>query len=219
MADLRALRDLVCINLLLTIPLECCLDHSSGWPSLPRHGVPVCWEGRVVACKSTHIIPFSIHDKPILRYAIEMFTGRQLRTENIQHLINHPANVINIEYNAHESMVRKLAWGIEARSVNNERKYYFRVVKPDYIYATIQLNDGDEIEFGRGSGGATIALPDPRACNLHLAIARVFAASGAAEVVDKYLEDLGDDPPAVPIHFGRSAIPDEILVRGLGVAT
>ncbi|KAF8497140.1 hypothetical protein F5888DRAFT_1889780 [Russula emetica] len=111
-----------------------------------------------------HIIPFSIHDKPILHYAIEMFTG---------------------------------PWGIEARSVNNEWKYYFRVVKS--VPCFITLKDGDEIQFGRGSGGRSIALPDPRACNLHLAIARVFAASGAAEVVDKYLEDFGHDQPAVPV--------------------
>ena len=49
-----------------------------------------------------------------------MFTGRQLRTENIQHLINHPANVINMQCDARESMDLELAWGIEAKSVNNE---------------------------------------------------------------------------------------------------
>ncbi|KAF8497138.1 hypothetical protein F5888DRAFT_328741 [Russula emetica] len=132
-----------------------------------------------VASHCTHIIPFSILDKPILHYAIEMFTGRQLRTENIRHLIDHPANVINIEYHTHVSMDRKLAWGIEARSVNNEWKYYFRVVKSVPRFVT--LKDGDEIQFGRGSDGGTIALPDPWACNLHLAIARIFAASGAKE--------------------------------------
>jgi len=162
----------------------------------------------------THIIPFSIYDKPILHYAIEMFTGRQLRTENIRHLISHPANTINVEYNTYDSMHRRLAWGIEARSVNNGWKYYFRVVKSVPCFVT--LKDGDEIQFGRGSGGRTIALPDPRACNLHLAIARVlkvFAASGAAEVVDKYLEDFGDDMPAVPVHFGGPSIPDEMLMQ------
>jgi len=96
-------------------------------------------------------------------------------------------------------MERQLAWGIEARSANDEWKYYFRAVKPTRIPRCVTLKDGDEIQFGRGSGGGTIVLPDPWACNLHLAIARVFAASGAAEVVDKYLEDLGDDQPAVPV--------------------
>jgi hypothetical protein len=40
-----------------------------------------------------------------------------------------------------------------------------------------------------GENGAEIPLPDPRLCNLHLAVARVFTASGFAEVVDKYLRD------------------------------
>jgi hypothetical protein len=85
--------------------------------------------------RCTHIIPFSIHNKvetsltisrplircqPILHYAIEMFTGHQLRTENIRNLINHPANFINIEWHTCLSMDQRLAWGIEARSVNNE---------------------------------------------------------------------------------------------------
>jgi len=146
--------------------------------------------------RCTHIIPFSIHNKvetsltisrplircqPILHYAIEMFTGHQLRTENIRNLINHPANFINIEWHTCLSMDQRLAWGIEARSVNNEWKYYFRTVKPAGVPRFVALKDGDEIQFGRGSGGATIALPDPWACNLHLAICRVFAAPGAAE--------------------------------------
>jgi len=49
-----------------------------------------------------------------------MFTGRELRTENIQHLIDHPSNVINLDFNARYSMDWNLAWGIEARIVNSE---------------------------------------------------------------------------------------------------
>ena len=40
-----------------------------------------------------------------------------------------------------------------------------------------------------GEDGPSIALPDPRLCNLHLAIARVFAASGFADVYEKYQRD------------------------------
>jgi len=50
----------------------------------------------------------------------------------------------------------------------------------------IPLEEGDEIEFGKGNSGATIGLPCPRVYNLHL-VARVFAASGAAKVFGKYL--------------------------------
>ena len=112
-----------------------------------------------------------------------------------------------MQIDARISMGRELAWGIEAKSVNNEVrvirlcsadpditynkqwKYYFRVVKPDDIYGTIRLNDGDELNFGKGDYGATIELPDPRLCNLHLAVARVFAASGLAEVVEIFEKD------------------------------
>jgi len=50
--------------------------------------------------------------------AIEAFTGDTLRADTIQNFINHPANAMNIESNAHDSMDKKLAWGIEARLVN-----------------------------------------------------------------------------------------------------
>ncbi|KAF8318592.1 uncharacterized protein EI90DRAFT_2697383 [Cantharellus anzutake] len=85
--------------------------------------------------------------------------------------------------------IETLAWGIEVRLVDHRWKYRFREVRPANVSATIPLKDGDEIEFGKGTGGDLIGLPDPQICNLHLAVARVFAASGAAEVFDKYLED------------------------------
>jgi hypothetical protein len=57
------------------------------------------------------------------------------------------------------------------------------------------IQDGDEIKLGEGVGRDTIELPDPRLCNLHLAVARVFAASGFAEVIEKYDRDSEDNPP------------------------
>ncbi len=53
----------------------------------------------------------------------------------------------------------------------------------------INLNDGDEIQFGKGAQGALIPGPSPHLCNLHLAIARVFAASGFAEVVGRFMNE------------------------------
>ena len=50
--------------------------------------------------------------------AIETFTGQNLKAETVQKFINHPANAMNIEFNAHESTDTKLAWGIEARLVD-----------------------------------------------------------------------------------------------------
>jgi hypothetical protein len=64
-----------------------------------------------------------------------------------------------------------------------------------------------------------IQLPEPRICNHHLAIARVFAASGAAEVFDKYLEDDEDDMTQVPVYFGGPFVADDVLMRRLEVLT
>lgn len=52
-----------------------------------------------------------------------------------------------------------------------------------------------------------IELPDPRLCNLHLAIARVFMTSGFAEVVDKITEDWGDN------ESGEIEVVDEVWCR------
>ncbi|KAI0251583.1 hypothetical protein BJV78DRAFT_1154371 [Lactifluus subvellereus] len=90
-------------------------------------------------------------------------------------------------------------------------KYYFRVVRPKDVSYTIPFNDGDEIEFGKGNG-------DSRICNLHLAIAWVFAASGAtdSEVFDEYLEDEDDSElTQVPIYFGDRFVADDLLLRRL----
>jgi len=62
--------------------------------------------------------------------------------------------------------------------------------------------DGDEIEFGKGTD-PSIDFPDPRICNLHLAVARVFAASGFAEVVEKYKKGLDGDGYSVSIFRAR----------------
>jgi hypothetical protein len=58
-------------------------------------------------------------------------------------------------------------------------------------------------------------LPDPRLCNLNLAIARVFTASGVAEVFDKYLGDYEDDLTDVPVCFEGPFIPDDVLMLAL----
>jgi len=171
----------------------------------------------IVLPRCAHIIPFSIHSKVPTHQAIEMFTGKIVTAELVAELINHPANAINIETNAHDAMDKNLAWGIEARMDDNKWKYYFRVVRAENKAATIKLDDGDEIEFGRGTSGDIVALPNPLICNLHLAIARVFAASGAAEVFDKYLEDDEDYMTQVPVYFGGPFFDDDALMRRIEV--
>ena len=72
------------------------------------------------------------------------------------------------------------------------------------------------ITFGNGEDGAAIAWPDPRLCNLHLAVAWVFAASGFVEVIDKIFWDYGEDE--APVRFmddlSRRLFVLSVLVEG-----
>ena len=79
----------------------------------------------------------------------------------------------------------------------------------------ILLRDGDEIHFGAGTGGHQVALPDPRICNLHLAICRVSYACGASEIFDQFLWDEDDDGFQVPVYFGGPFVSDDVLMRKL----
>jgi hypothetical protein len=64
--------------------------------------------------------------------AIGMFTGNEVRAEEVQHLINHPANAVNLHIDSRVSMNLELAWGIEVRSVNNDvRVIRLYSAKPD----------------------------------------------------------------------------------------
>jgi hypothetical protein len=73
-----------------------------------------------------------------------------------------------------------------------------------------------------GDNSGRITAPDPRICNLHLAIARVTNASGAAEVFDEFLDDDDDDDChgngwQLPIYFGSPFVSDDALMRRLEV--
>ena len=85
-------------------------------------------------------------------------------------------------------------------------KYYYHAVKPARvpIYVKYFIEDGNEMQLGKGADGGSIDLPNPQICNLHLAVARVFAASGFAEVVEHFYKDNGDNAT----DFG-----DELIVR------
>ena len=52
--------------------------------------------------------------------AIEMFTGNEVSADMVRNLISRPANAINVQSDAHHAMDKRLAWGIEAKLVNNE---------------------------------------------------------------------------------------------------
>jgi hypothetical protein len=85
------------------------------------------------------------------------------------------------------------------------------------VPSAITLNDGDEVQLGRGLGGEAVEPPDSRIRNLRLAVARVFAASGAAEVFDKHLDDDYMDMSEIPVYFGGPFFSDDELIRRLEV--
>ena len=90
-------------------------------------------------------------------------------------------------------------------------KYLYRKVASKF-FATIRRRDGDEIFFNRGNNGNTIDRPDPEYCNLKLAIARAFHASGAADIIAEFYDnDDEDDFVARPIYFGGPFASDDIL--------
>ncbi|KAI6117319.1 hypothetical protein EDD17DRAFT_1881031 [Pisolithus thermaeus] len=158
-----------------------------------------------VPARCAHIIPFSIRSKTRTFSAIETFSGFALDAEAIQNHLNHPRNVLNLESNAHDMMDKHMGWGIEAISSDDQ----------DRLSATTRLKDGDEIHFGAGIGSHQIALPDPRICNIHLAVCRVSYACGASEVFDQFLDDEDDEGYQVPVYFGGPFVSDNILMRKL----
>ena len=77
------------------------------------------------------------------------------------------------------------------------------------------MKDGDEIHFGAGTGGRLVALPDPRICNLHLAVCRVSYACGVSEIFDQFLDDEDDAGFQVSVYFGGPFVSDDVLMRKL----
>lgn len=177
----------------------------------PLTGYPFFPPGAVIP-RCAHIIPFSINSKTQTHAAIEMFTGCALVLKTIQDNINHPCNTLTMEINAHDAMNKHLAWGIEANSSGSQYKYYYRVVRPDWVPPTVRLRDGEEIHFGVGIGGHLLPSPDLRICNLHLAVCRVSSDCGISEIFD---HDDDDDTFRVPVYFGGPFVSDDVLMRRL----
>ncbi|KAI6122895.1 hypothetical protein EDD16DRAFT_1569460 [Pisolithus croceorrhizus] len=168
-----------------------------------------------VPARCAHIIPFSIHSKTRTLSAIETFSGFALDAETLQSHLNHPRNALNLESNARDIMDKHMGWGIEAIFSDDQWKYYYRVVRQDRLSATTRLKDGDEIHFGAGIGGHQISLPDPRICNIHLAVCRVSYACGASEIFDQFLDNEDDEGCQVPVYFGGPFVSDDVLMRKL----
>jgi len=194
-------------------------------------GIFFIGDGAVIP-RCAHLIPFSVGSKvradvphksvsPFLRRqtqthrAIETVTGNLVTAEIVHQFIKDPRNALNIETNAHDSLDKFLAWGIEANFVDRQWRYFFRVVRRGKVLVFVKARDGEEILFGQGEDDDEIDRPDPNIRNLHLAVARVLAALGIADVFDKYLEDDDVDEWHVPIYFGGPFVSDDVLMRRL----
>ena len=56
------------------------------------------------------------------------------------------------------------------------------------------MKEGDEILFGKGTEGSELEKgPNPRLCNLRLALARVLKMSGAADIILEWKDQADDD--------------------------
>jgi len=183
----------------------------------PLTDYPFKSPGRHVNPRCAHILPFSFHDKPVTLRTLEAFTGGAITADVVHGKINLPSNAFNVENNAHDSF-DKLAWGIQAlQQSDGEYKYIFRVVRDEYVAASVRLEDGDEIVFREGENGQLIDAPDPSFCNLKLAIARVMYASGASGLIDEIYGDDDDDEAIVnqPVYLGGPFVSDDTLFRRL----
>ena len=140
-----------------------------------------------------------------------MFAGESIRDKVAQNL-NKIGNVMNLQSDAHDHY-DQLEWAIEAREdgmvrgVYNYRyshhsptlqatKYLYRRIPSSAAkLVLIPLNDGEEINFGRGRLDDRRKLgngPLPVLCNLKLAVARLMKMSGAADILAQYQEDADD---------------------------
>jgi hypothetical protein len=53
-----------------------------------------------------------------------MFTGRHLDAATIQQYINSPKNAMNLHSDTHDSMDKRLAWGIQAEFIDQQVSFY-----------------------------------------------------------------------------------------------
>ena len=58
----------------------------------------------------------------------------------------------------------------------------------------IDLSEGEEILFGKGTEGKRFDYgPNPRLCNIQLAVARVLKMSGAADIILEWKDEADDE--------------------------
>ena len=119
--------------------------------------------------------------------------------------INDPCNALNLQSDTHDSMDKFRAWGIEVIFSGDQVCFFWFGCDLEFTYHIVEIllprcstglcaaftrvKDGDEIHFGTDIGCHLVALPDPRICNLYLAVCRVCYSCGASEIFDQFIDD------------------------------
>ncbi|KAK9384912.1 hypothetical protein V1515DRAFT_541028 [Lipomyces mesembrius] len=130
------------------------------------------------------IIPFSASRRNPLRFMLSKFAGQDMEDLLTGQGINDPSNALLLDAMTLETF-DAFKVGLECQ---NDR-YFLRMLVPR---RTLPISvshhfEGEELFFGRGP--EQVALPSALLCNIQLAVGRVLRASGAAETIDKILED------------------------------
>ncbi|KAK9236845.1 hypothetical protein V1525DRAFT_378588 [Lipomyces kononenkoae] len=131
-----------------------------------------------------HIIPFSASNRSPLRVMLSKFAGQEMETLLTGQSINDPCNALLLSPDEHQAF-DKFKFGLECQ----DGHYFLRILvqRGDLPLQVSHHFEGDKLFFGQGP--EQVALPSALLCNIQLAVGRVLRASGAAETIDKILED------------------------------
>ncbi|KAK9244202.1 hypothetical protein V1506DRAFT_561410 [Lipomyces tetrasporus] len=122
-----------------------------------------------------NIIPFSASRRISLRHMLSKFAGQDMENLLAGQGINDPSNALLLDrllvrFLTHSNLNTVPTWSL-----------------PPPVSRHFE---GEELLFGKGP--EYVALPSALLCRIQLAVGRVLRASGAAETIDKILEDEED---------------------------
>ncbi|KAK9349632.1 hypothetical protein V1523DRAFT_443088 [Lipomyces doorenjongii] len=125
--------------------------------------------------EAAHIIPFSASRRIPLRLMLSKFAGQDMENLLTGQGINDPSNALLLTPDAIQALVWNAKMTVQRWSLPPTFSRHF---------------EGEELLFGQGP--EQVALPSALLCNIQLAVGRVLRASGAADAIDKILEDEED---------------------------
>ncbi|KAK9235315.1 hypothetical protein V1525DRAFT_410348 [Lipomyces kononenkoae] len=128
------------------------------------------------------IIPFSASRRHPLRVMLSKFAGQDMEDLLTGRGINDPSNALLLDATTHEAF-DAFKFGLECEN----GRYFLRILVQSLPSSVSRHFEGDELFFGQGPEQET--LPSALLCNIQLAVGRGLRASGAAETIDKILED------------------------------